>query len=103
MRLMNWLAVGLVYPVMITPLFARSTNVPVLAAAPHIDYPPIARAARVSGQVVVEFSIDSDGHISGVHTVSGPGLLRSALESSIPSWTFRTPLPVTAQTEYRAT
>jgi hypothetical protein len=38
-------------------------------------YPPIARAARVQGTVVLQAVIDKDGHVSDLQVISGPPLL----------------------------
>ena len=83
-------------------LCAQSGQPPVLTAQPQVQYPPIARAAHVSGEVEVDFSIDSDGHTYAVQTISGPQMLRGAVEGQIRHWTFQTPLPIGAQTSFRA-
>lgn len=41
-------------------------------------YPAIARAAGVSGTVVIAARIDKTGRITGAQVMSGPGMLRSA-------------------------
>jgi TonB family protein len=76
---------------------------PVLTGPPNVQYPPIARAARVTGKVVVDFSIDSNGSTVSVQTVSGPEMLRGAVENQIRQWRFKTPLPVSAQVDFEAT
>jgi len=57
---------------------------PALLFAPPVIYPPIARAAHVSGTVVIEAIIDEQGKVTQVKVVSGPGLLvESALKAVI--------------------
>ena len=46
-------------------------------------YPAIARAARISGSVVVEAIISKAGTIESLHVVSGPEMLRSAALDAI--------------------
>jgi protein TonB len=46
-------------------------------------YPPIAKAAGVSGTVVVEAVISKTGTIESLHVVSGPELLRRAALDAI--------------------
>jgi protein TonB len=46
-------------------------------------YPPIAKAAGVSGTVVVEAIISKTGTIESLHVVSGPEMLRTAALDAI--------------------
>jgi TonB family protein len=84
-------------------VLAQLSNAPVLITPPNVQYPPIARAAHVSGDVVVSFSIDSEGHTVSVQTQSGHPMLRSAVEGQIKQWRFKTPLPMNAQQDFEAT
>jgi TonB family protein len=45
---------------------------------PPAVYPPIARAARVSGQVQISLTLHPDGTIASAEVLSGPVLLRQA-------------------------
>jgi TonB family protein len=54
-----------------------SPNV-VLVKLSQPDYPPIARQARVTGDVEVEVGIRRDGSVDDARAVSGPSLLRDA-------------------------
>jgi hypothetical protein len=85
-------------------LLAQMTFPPVLAQPSHIRYPPIAaRAAHVEGDEVVGFSINSDGHTNSIQSISGPAMLTSSVEQEIKQWTFKIPLPITAQHDFIAT
>jgi len=56
---------------------------PVIAELPQPFYPPIARAAHVSGEVVVALTFHPDGSVETATVVSGPQMLRQvALESA---------------------
>ena len=46
------------------------------------EYPVEARAARVSGEVVVEVEIDECGDVANAKVVSGPSVLKSASETA---------------------
>jgi TonB family protein len=83
-------------------LSAQTEAGPVLATQPRIQYPPIARAAHVEGDVVVRFSIDSDGRTTSVHTLSGPPMFQPLVEGQIKAWRFRVPLPPNAQSDFEA-
>jgi TonB family protein len=66
------------------------------------DYPPIAKAAKVSGTVVLQAIIDKEGHIANLHVISGPAMLQQASLDAVQQWSFRPYLlngqPVEVQT-----
>jgi uncharacterized protein len=84
-------------------LWAQSSAGPVLTVPANIQYPPIAKAAHVQGEVVVDFSIDAEGNTVSVQTLAGPAMLRGAVEGQIRQWHFKTPLPIGAQDNFGAT
>lgn len=69
---------------------------PVIQAIPPI-YPPIARAAQVSGEMVAEVTVDSDGTVTKVSIVRGHKLLNGAVEKAASRWKF-SPLDRGAET-----
>lgn len=77
------------------------TSVPVPINT-DVRYPPIARAAHVSGDVEVRFRLEPDGSTSNIQEVSGPLMLSHALASFIASWRFQTPLPLNADRNWTA-
>ena len=52
-------------------------------------YPPIAKAARVSGTVVLQATISKTGSIQGLHVVSGPAMLQQAAMDAVKTWRYR--------------
>lgn len=56
---------------------------------PRPPYPPIARAARASGTVVVQVLIDEDGNVISAKAVSGHPLLQSAAVQAARNAKFR--------------
>jgi TonB family protein len=92
----------LIAPLATTPSLAQLSTAPVLAAPPNVNYPPIAKAAHVSGDVTVTFAINPDGTTTSVQIVSGPEMLRPAVAEPIKKWHFKTPLPLNAQTYFEA-
>ena len=62
--------------------------------APHVIkqtepiYPPIAKAAHVSGEVKLNVEIDKDGHVVGVKPISGPPMLIGAAEDCVKQWVY---------------
>lgn len=60
-----------------------------LLTHPAPVYPPIAKAARVSGTVVLQATIGKDGLIENVRVVSGPPLLQEAALDAVRQWTYR--------------
>jgi TonB family protein len=83
-------------------LSAQMAAGPVLTTLPRIQYPPIARVAHLEGDVVVRFSIDSDGRTTSVQTLSGPPVLLPFVQGQIKEWRFRVPLPPNAQSDFEA-
>jgi TonB family protein len=52
-------------------------------------YPPIAKAARVSGTVVLQATISKAGTVENLHIVSGPDMLRQAAMDAVRTWRYR--------------
>lgn len=53
------------------------------------QYPEVARAAHVSGTVVVAATITSTGSITNAHAISGPPMLRQAAVDAVSAWHYR--------------
>ncbi|HEY2861660.1 MAG TPA: TonB family protein [Terracidiphilus sp.] len=85
---------------LIASMFAAPSQEPVLIRSALLQYPPLARAARVSGTVKVEFQIKTDGLTDAVTSVEGPALLRRAAEDFVESWKFD-PQTVTGESSER--
>ena len=51
-------------------------------------YPPLAKAARIGGPVVVEVTIDEGGKVVSTRTVSGHPLLKDAAVAAARQWLF---------------
>jgi protein TonB len=65
-------------------------------------YPPIAKAARVSGTVILQATISKTGSIENLQVVSGPAMLQQAAMDAVRTWRYRPYLlnndPVEVQT-----
>ena len=75
--------------------FPPSPTVRLLSTAPYEpesvilpNYPPIALAARIEGQVTFEANIDSSGTPSNIVFVNGHRLLTAAVQYALNSWKF---------------
>jgi TonB family protein len=57
----------------------------------HVEpvYPPIARAAGVVGDVVLQVDIDSGGHVTAIKTISAPPMLIGAATDAVKQWIYR--------------
>jgi protein TonB len=64
-------------------------------------YPPIARAARVEGAVVIEAVISKAGRLESVNVVSGPEMLRKAALDAVVGARYRPYLLNGAPTEVK--
>jgi TonB family protein len=51
-------------------------------------YPPIAKAFRIQGQVVLEVTVGQDGRVSDVRSQSGTPLLVEAAEAAVRQWRY---------------
>jgi protein TonB len=52
-------------------------------------YPPIAKAARVSGTVVLQATISKTGTIENLRVISGPAMLQQAALDAVKTWRYR--------------
>jgi len=52
-------------------------------------YPPIAKAARVSGTVVLQATISKTGTIENLRVISGPAMLQQSAMEAVKSWRYR--------------
>jgi len=52
-------------------------------------YPAIAKAARVSGVVVLQATISKTGTIENLKVISGPPMLQGAATDAVRSWRYR--------------
>src|SRR6266404_558024 len=52
-------------------------------------YPSLARAARVSGAVVVEVTVDEEGNVISARAVSGHPFLKDSAVTAARGWTFQ--------------
>jgi protein TonB len=52
-------------------------------------YPPIAKAARVSGTVVLQATISKSGTIDNLRVISGPAMLQQAAMDAVRTWRYR--------------
>ncbi len=52
-------------------------------------YPPIARAARISGTVVLHAVISTSGSVKDLHVVSGPIMLQQSALDAVKNWKYR--------------
>src|SRR5690242_20443611 len=52
-------------------------------------YPPIARAARISGTVVLQATISKQGTIENLHVISGPPMLTQSALEAVKTWRYK--------------
>ena len=67
---------------------------PAVLCVKHIevpDYPPMARAARVQGEVKLHVQLGPDGRVVSAEAVSGPPILADAARANIKTWLFESP------------
>ncbi len=52
-------------------------------------YPPIAKAAHITGVVLLHAVISKEDTVTGVDVVSGPDMLLSAALEAVRQWTYK--------------
>jgi protein TonB len=52
-------------------------------------YPPLARAARVTGVVLLSATISTDGSIKDLRVISGHTLLQEAAIEAVKQWRYK--------------
>ena len=73
---------------------AASVTVDPAIAAQHLktggapNYPPIAKAAHVSGAVTLQLTIDATGQVISTKTISGPPMLVGAAIDCVKKWVY---------------
>lgn len=75
-------------PPQIVSLDEKATKAQILEKPAPI-YPPIAKAARVSGNVVLSLQIETDGSVSHLRVVSGPAMLQLATIDAVKKWKYK--------------
>ena len=80
--------VGALVMLLASPLFAERYGSPTV----WMHYPPIARSARVQGDVTLKVAIDKGGKVQKADVVSGSALLSKYAAEDIKTWQFDTAL-----------
>jgi TonB family protein len=66
-------------------------------------YPPVAKAAKVEGDVVIRTTVDEKGRVAHMEVVSGPMALRQAAQDALRKWQYQPSLlngqPISVQME----
>src|SRR5277367_2123946 len=70
---------------------AQSLPEPILQSGQMPTYPPIARAARIEGEVKVAFVLNEKGEVESVEVKSGHPMLKNATADIVKSWKFKMP------------
>jgi TonB family protein len=52
-------------------------------------YPPVARAAGLSGQVELQFTVGADGSVRNIKVVKGNSVLAQAAAAAVKSWRYK--------------
>jgi len=60
-----------------------------LISAPKPQYPPLARAARVTGVVLLQATISKQGTIEDLKVITGHPLLNEAAMEAVRQWRYK--------------
>src|SRR5438132_4221167 len=69
--------------------FAQQLPEPILDSAQMPQYPPVAREARIEGEVKVSFLLNGSGEVASLEVLSGHPMLRDSTAATVKSWKFR--------------
>lgn len=58
-------------------------------SGPDPVYPPIAKASRIEGDVLLEARISKDGEVESVQVLSGPSMLQQPAAEAVKQWKYR--------------
>lgn len=78
-------------PVQAAPAPARSSGTPVAISTPQPDYPPEALRAGVTGEIEVQFTVNTDGSVSDVRVVKANprGAFDRAVRGTVSRWRYQ--------------
>ncbi|HEY4009129.1 MAG TPA: energy transducer TonB [Acidobacteriaceae bacterium] len=68
---------------------------------PNPEYPAIARAAHVRGEVELAGLIEPDGHVSKITVISGPPMFIGSATDAFRKWVFPSPQPSASSVQPR--
>ena len=85
-RIFQAAALALVFALAM-PASAADTRAVKLRVAPI--YPEIAKLMKISGEVVIEATVNAQGQVTAVKTISGNLLLSTAAEAAVQRWKFK--------------
>lgn len=66
---------------------SAASDRPVKSKVPPV-YPELAKRMKITGIVKVEATVDADGKVTAVKTLSGSTTLQSAAEDAVRKWKF---------------
>jgi TonB family protein len=68
-----------------------ATDIPPDALTKRVEpiYPPIAKAAHITGTVTLEFTITTTGDVADIKVRSGPAMLQQAAIDAVKQWKYR--------------
>jgi TonB family protein len=90
----------LISPVALPTMQTSNVNNPCPIHLESLDYPKIARAARVSGEVVVRLKINANGDVESVETLSGAPILAEEAVRNARKWAFEPGKPTSIEVTY---
>jgi TonB family protein len=79
---------------------AQSLPEPILQSGQMPQYPRLALAARIEGEVKVAFVLNAKGEVESVNVKSGHPMLKDATADIVKSWKFKLP-PNVFRTEWK--
>ena len=88
---MRYIGAALVFLFLVGASIPREKSGLCLKHIESPEYSAVARAAHVTGDVILDVSVNADGDVSGAVAVTGPRILSESALKNVRRWTFENP------------
>ncbi|MGA2049962.1 MAG: energy transducer TonB [Terracidiphilus sp.] len=85
---MRWMQATAVALALAMAVSARAADERAIKSRVAPVYPELAKRMKISGMVKVEATVDAEGKVTAVKTVSGSRALSAAAEDAVSKWRF---------------
>jgi TonB family protein len=84
----GWLKAAAMALLVVVAVSARANEDRAIKSRVSPIYPELAKRMRITGLVKVEATVDSDGKVTAVKTLSGSRVLSPAAEEAVSKWRY---------------
>jgi TonB family protein len=84
----NWMLAATLAMVVVLTIPARAADERAIKSRVAPVYPELAKRLKISGLVKVEATVDADGKVTAVKTLTGSHALSQSAEDAVSKWRF---------------